>query len=251
MWNMTLSVDDVMISQLTETVSGGLSPPAGHTGNLSMSHHLFILNFHLHSHRLRLPWRWGRQQHDAAVWCQHVVRTDKLLLVSHLLSGHHAKTQYTTTFSSWTKQTWNHLRLVLNRFSCYESTRILSFKNHKKKKKTVILCWNLTNWSSRHGSTCRDCEWTLLLHLSSCSLISDSLTWSLIVPADDCQLSLNDLHSSRLLHISKLVYIERPVIMSQISSSYSQLFLLHSHFIIISSCFCRRKQFLNFSLWGV
>lgn len=107
MWNMTLSVDDVMISQLTETVSGGLSPPAGHTGNLSMSHHLFILNFHLHSHRLRLPWRWGRQQHDAAVWCQHVVRTDKLLLVSHLLSGHHAKTQYTTTFSSWTKQTWN------------------------------------------------------------------------------------------------------------------------------------------------
>lgn len=143
------------------------------------------------------------------------------------------------------------LRLVLNRFSCYESTRILSFKNHKKKKKTVILCWNMTNWSSRHGSTCRDCEWTLLLHLSSCSLTSDSLTWSLIVPADDCQLSLNDLHSSRLLHISKLVYIERPVIMSQISSSYSQLFLLHSHFIIISSCFCRRKQFLNFSLWGV
>lgn len=34
---MALRVDDVMISQLTETVSGGLSPPAGHAGNLSMS----------------------------------------------------------------------------------------------------------------------------------------------------------------------------------------------------------------------
>ena len=35
-----MSADDVMISQLTATVSGGLSPSAGHTGNISMSHHI-------------------------------------------------------------------------------------------------------------------------------------------------------------------------------------------------------------------
>lgn len=153
-------------------------------------------------------------------------------LLDFKLSGHHAKTQYTTTFSSWTKQTWN---TSPSRFKPFQ-----------------LLWINLNPFIQKPQKEKKNGDFMLKPdELEQQTRFYMQRLWMNSPPPPVCQLSLNDLHSSRLLHISKLVYIERPVIMSQISSSYSQLFLLHSHFIIISSCFCRRKQFLNFSLWGV